>query len=99
MQLSSVTPVTGSKTTDSRSEKNLAVAILRQAWQEAVIDLRNVRKGSRDDYRFLKEKAIEWISSDEEGFHYWCKLADLNQQLIRQNLSSTLKRQRRNGRA
>ena len=99
MHLSSVTPIFGNKSIDPRSEKNLAVAILRQAWQEAVIDLRNVREGSRDDYRHLKEKAIEWIHSNEDGFRYWCKLADLDQQLIRQNLSNTLKRQRRNGKA
>ena len=46
---------------DFRSERNLAVAILRQAWHEAVIDLRIVKANSRKDYRLLKKKAIEWI--------------------------------------
>lgn len=77
-----------------RSEKNLAVAILRQAWHEAVIDLRHVKETSRKDYRLLKKKAIEWISSDDDGFPYWCKLADVDHCAVRQKLSATLKRQR-----
>lgn len=80
---------------DPRSEKNLAVAILRQAWQEAVMDVRVVKQASRGDYMHLKKKAIEWISSDENGFPYWCKLADVDYQAIRQRLSMILKRQRR----
>ena len=71
---------------DFRSEKNLAVAILRQAWHEET---------SREDYRLLKRKEIEWISSDEEGFPYWCKLADVDHGAIRKRLQATLKRQRR----
>lgn len=84
---------------DPRSEKNLAVAILRQAWHEAVMDLRGVKDSSRDDYRHLKEKAIEWICSDEDGFPYWCKLADVDHRAIRQKLRGTLKLQSRRGRA
>lgn len=84
---------------DPRSEKNLAVAILRQAWQEAVMDLRIVKPTSRDDYRHLKEKAVEWISSDEDGFPYWCKLADVDYRAIRQKLRDTLRSQRRAARA
>ena len=80
---------------DFRSEKNLAVAILRQAWHEAVLDLFSVKETSREDYRLLKRKAIEWISSDEEGFPYWCKLADVDHGAIRKRLQATLKRQRR----
>ena len=78
---------------DSLSEKNLAVAILRQAWHEAVLDLGAVKETSRKDYRLLKQKAIEWISSDEEGFPYWCKLANVDHQAIRQRLYDTLKQQ------
>jgi hypothetical protein len=80
---------------DFRSEKNLAVAILRQAWHEAVLDLFSVKETSREDYRLLKRKAIEWISSDEEGFPYWCKLADVDHSAIRKRLQFTIKRQRR----
>ncbi|MDA2934208.1 hypothetical protein MYX82_07680 [Acidobacteria bacterium AH-259-D05] len=71
------------------------MAILRQAWHEAVLDLYSVKETSREDYRLLKRKAIEWISSDEEGFPYWCKLADVDNTAIRKRLQSTLKRQRR----
>lgn len=78
---------------DSLSEKNLAVAILRQAWHEAVLNLEAVKETSRKDYRLLKKKAIEWISSDEEGFPYWCKLANVDHQAIRQRLYDTLKQQ------
>ena len=83
---------------DSLSEKNLAVAILRQAWHEAVMDLRAVKETSRKDYRLLKKKAIEWISSDEDGFPYWCKLASVDHQAIRQRLGDALRLQRRSGR-
>ncbi|MEE2839134.1 MAG: hypothetical protein VYC91_01255 [Acidobacteriota bacterium] len=71
------------------------MAILRQAWHEAVLDLFSVKETSREDYRLLKRKAIEWISSDEEGFPYWCKLADVDHSAIRKRLQSTIKRQRR----
>lgn len=84
---------------DSRSERNLAVAILRQAWHEAVLDLDSVKETSRNDYRLLKKKAIEWISTDDEGFPYWCKLADVDHQAVRQKLEDTLEKQRRFWRA
>lgn len=84
-----------STASDPRSEKNLAVAILRQAWHEAILDLRAVKETSRKDYRLLKKKAIEWISNDEEGFPYWCQLADVDHQALRQKLYDTLKLQRR----
>ena len=71
------------------------MAILRQAWHEAALDLFSVKETSREDYRLLKRKAIEWISSDEEGFPYWCKLADVDHSAIRKRLQSTIKRQRR----
>jgi hypothetical protein len=80
---------------DPRSEKNLAVAILKQAWHEAVLDLRVVKESSRKDYRLLKKKAIEWIASDEEGFPYWCKLADVDHRAMRQKLHCTIRQQRR----
>ena len=80
---------------DFRSERNLAVAILRQAWHEAVIDLRVVKENSRKDYRLLKKKAIEWICSDEEGFPYWCKLANTDHSAIRQRLKYKLTQQLR----
>jgi len=83
---------------DPGSERNLAIAILRQAWHEAIIDLRVVKETSRKDYRLLKKKAIEWIASDEEGFPYWCRLADVNHLAVRQRLQSTLVQQRRNRR-
>ena len=71
---------------DFRSEKNLAVAILRQAWHEAILDLGGVKETSREDHRLLKKKAIEWIGSDEEGFPYWCKLADVDHKAVRKEL-------------
>ena len=81
------------KLPESRSERNLAVAILRQAWHEAVLDLKSVKETSRNDYRLLKRKAIEWISTDDEGFPYWCKLADVDHHAVRQRLCDTLKKQ------
>ncbi|HLV02730.1 MAG TPA: hypothetical protein VKZ59_15780 [Acidobacteriota bacterium] len=80
---------------DFRSEKNLAVAILRQAWHEAVIDLQSVKETSRKDYSLLKKKAIEWIGSDDDGFPYWCQLADVDHTAVRQKLDDTLRRQKR----
>ena len=75
---------------DFRSEKNLAVAILRQAWHEAALDLYSVKETSREDYRLLKRKAIEWISSDDDGFSYWCRLADVDSNAIRKRLQYNL---------
>lgn len=54
------------------------------------MDLRNVKETSRKDYRLLKKKAIEWITSDEDGFPYWCKLADVDHHAVRQQLHETL---------
>lgn len=79
---------------DSRSERNLAVAILRQAWHEAVLDLDAVKRHSRKDYRRLKTQAIEWIGSDEDGFTYWCEMADVDHRAIRQKLDARLSLQR-----
>jgi hypothetical protein len=83
---------------DFRSERNLAVAILRQAWHEAVIDLYGVKETSRKDYLQLKKKAIEWIRSDDDGFPYWCQLADVDHVAVRQRLNDTLKTQTRTSR-
>jgi len=80
---------------DPVSEKNLAIAILRQAWHEAIVDLRVVKEASRKDYRALKRKAIDWIASDEEGFPYWCRLADVDHMAVRQKLEFALRHQRR----
>lgn len=71
-------------------EKSLAVAILRQAWHEAIIDLCLVKETTREDYSLLKQKAIDWICSDEDGFVYWCQLADIDHTRLRQKLSTTL---------
>ena len=79
---------------DSRSEKKLAVAIFRQALHEAVLDLYSVKETSREDYRLLKRKAIEWISSDDDGFPYWCRLADVDSNAIRKRLQGNLQDQR-----
>lgn len=76
-----------------RSERNLAVAILRQAWHEAVVDLTRVKETSRKDYTLLKKRAIEWVSSDDEGFPYWCQLADVDCIALRQKLVEVLRRQ------
>lgn len=75
------------------SERNLAFAILKQAWREAVIDLCVVRENSRDDCIHLKRQAIQWICSDEHGFLYWCQLADVNHAKVRQKLSEALRSQ------
>ena len=95
VRLRRLSPRTGraSNQLDFRSEKNLAVAILRQAWHEAVLDLYSVKETSREDYRLLKRKAIEWISSDDEGFPYWCKLADVDHTAIRKRLQCSLQQQ------
>ncbi|MGH9339149.1 MAG: hypothetical protein ACRD1R_06080 [Acidobacteriota bacterium] len=95
MQLRNLSRIRRSGLGDPRSEKNLAVAILRQAWHEAVLDLKAVKETSRKDYRLLKKKAIEWISNDDEGFPYWCQLADVDHQALRQKLLDSLKQQRR----
>jgi hypothetical protein len=78
---------------DFRSERNLAVAILKQAWHEAVIDLCVVKETSRKDYSLLKKKAIEWICSDDDGFPYWCQLADVDHVAVRQKLNDALRYQ------
>ena len=78
-----------------RSERNLAVAILKQAWQEAIVDLYIVKESSRKDYVQLKEKAIDWICSDDDGFPFWCELADLDYVAIRQRLNFKLKCQKK----
>lgn len=83
---------------DFRSERNLAVAILRQAWHEAVIDLCGVKETSRKDYIQLKRKAIEWIRSDDDGFPYWCQLADVDHIAVRQKLNEALRTQNRTSR-
>jgi hypothetical protein len=80
---------------DPRSEKNLAVAILRQAWHEAVLDLRLVKETSRKDYRLLKKRAVEWIASDQDGFPYWCRLACVDHCAVRQKLQVVLRMQRK----
>ena len=79
---------------DFRSEKNLAVAVLKQAWHEASIDLCLVKETSRKDYIQLKKKAIDWIRSDDDGFPYWCQLADVDYIAVRQRLDDTLRIQR-----
>ena len=79
---------------DFRSEKNLAVAILRQAWHEAILDLHSVKETSREDHRLLKRKAIDWINNDEEGFPYWCQLADVDHSALRRELDDAIGGQR-----
>ena len=78
-----------------RSERNLAVAILKQAWQEAIVDLYIVKESSRKDYVQLKEKAIDWIASDDDGFPFWCELADIDHIAIRQRLGYKIKCQKK----
>ncbi|UCF36620.1 MAG: hypothetical protein JSU96_17670 [Acidobacteriota bacterium] len=41
----------------------------------------------------LKKKAIEWISSDDDGFPYWCQLADVDYTAVRQKLNDALRTQ------
>jgi hypothetical protein len=79
------------------SERNLAFAILRQAWREAILDMDGVRESSRSDYSLLKEKAINWISSDNQGFLYWCQLADVNYSEVRKRLHEALRLQQQPG--
>ena len=74
-------------------ERNLAVAVLRQAWHEAVLDLFGIKETTRDDYSLLKEKAIDWIRSDDGGFVYWCQLAVMNHSEVRQRLGEVLRSQ------
>ena len=78
-----------------RSERNLAVAILKQAWQEAIVDLYIVKESSRKDYVQLKEKAIDWIASDADGIPFWCELADIDHVAIRQRLGYKIKCQKK----
>ena len=80
------------------SERSLAAAILKQAWQEAIIDLLTREGTSQTDYTLLKEKAIEWIFSDDEGFLYWCQLADVDHTEIQLKLRQVLSLQNYRGR-
>jgi len=41
----------------------------------------------------LKRKAIEWICSDDDGFPYWCQLADVDHTAVRQKLCDRLNTQ------
>ena len=75
---------------DSLPERNLAVAILRQAWNEAIIDLCAIKETTQKDYSILKQNAIEWIRSDDSGFLYWCQLADVDHIQVRLKLSNAL---------
>ena len=56
-----------------------------------------VRESSRSDYSLLKEKAINWISSDNQGFLYWCQLADVNYSEVRKRLHEALRLQQQPG--
>jgi len=72
-------------------ERNLACAVLRQAWEEAVMDLGCIKETTRKNYSVLKKSAIQWISSNNDGFVYWCQLADMNHVDVRERLQETLK--------
>lgn len=74
-------------------ERNLACAVLRQAWEEAVMDLACIKGTTRKNYSLLKKSAIEWISSNEDGFVYWCQLANMNHIDVRERLRETLRTQ------
>lgn len=80
------------------SERSLAAAILKQAWQEAIFDLISREGTSQTDYTLLKEKAIEWIFSGDEGFLYWCQLADVDHTEIQLKLRQVLRLQDYRGR-
>ena len=75
------------------SERNLAFAVLKLAWREAIMDITTVKESSREDFCALKQKAIQWISSDNHGFLYWCQLADVNHTEVRQRLNEALRSQ------
>ena len=75
------------------SERNLAFAVLKLAWREAIMDVCAVNESSRSDYSLLKEKAIQWISSDDQGFLYWCQLADISHTEVRVKLNEMLRSQ------
>lgn len=74
-------------------ERNLACAVLKQAWEEAVMDLACIKGTTRKNYSLLKESAIEWISSNDDGFVYWCQLANMNHVDVRERLQQTLQTQ------
>ena len=71
---------------------------LKQAWQEAVIELFTGENASQTDHLLLKEKAIEWIFSGDEGFLYWCQLADVDHTEIQLKLRQVLRLQDYRGR-
>ena len=73
-----------------RPEKNLALAVIKQAWNEATQDPTGLGGGSQDDRSHLREAAIKWICQDED-FSYWCQLADMNHTEVRERLRRTLR--------
>ena len=80
--------------TDTCPERSLAAAVLKQAWHEAIVDLFVIKETMRDDYSLLKKRAVEWISSDNDGFLYWCQLADVDHSEVQKKLSQVLRSQR-----
>lgn len=75
-------------------QRNLALAVIRQAWSEAVVDLGLVTENKRPGCIISKQEAIDWICSDDDGFLYWCQLADLDHSEVRRKLFETLNSQR-----
>ncbi len=80
-------------TPDFTPERNLAFAVLRQAWNEAVLDPVLLRDESKSDHLALKKGAIEWFFSNNEGFLYWCQLADMDHLEVRHRLREILRSQ------
>jgi len=80
-------------TPDFTPERNLAFAVLRQAWNEAVLDLTVIRNGSRADQLALKRSAVEWFLNNNEGFLYWCQLADMDHLEVQHRLREILRSQ------
>ena len=80
-------------TPDFTPERNLAFAVLRQAWNEAVLDLAILADQSKTDHLALKQSAIEWFFSNNEGFLYWCQLADMDHLEVRHRLREILRSQ------
>lgn len=74
----------------SLSERNLAAAILRQAWSEAVIDLFVIKETVRENHSLLKKDAVNWINGAGDGFVYWCQLAEVDHLKVRERLNEIL---------
>ena len=71
-------------------EMRLAVAIVRQAWQDALAEAAEEPRLASGTSRCC-EQAIHWILYDKD-FAYWCRMTAMDTDAVRASLLSELRR-------